>query len=164
MNKTTFKENLEDNQLIAVRSFDAPVQKVWKAWSDPDLLCQWWAPLPYICKIDEMDFKVGGYWIYNMIGPEGDIFRGRMDYLQIEEFKRIVGEDYFCDEQGEKSGDVPPMHMEAIFENLGDKTTVTNTTTYASPEALKQMAEMGAAEGWDLACNQLEQLLMEMEK
>ncbi len=159
MDKTTFTEDLENNRLIAVRTFNAPVEKVWKAWSNADILCQWWAPLPYICKIDSMDFREGGFWIYNMIGPEGDIHRGRMDYLKIIEFEKLQAEDYFCDENGEKAGDIPPMQLDVIFEEENGTTTVTSTTTFASPEAFKQMAEMGAVEGWELACNQLEDLL-----
>lgn len=159
MKKTTFTEDLENNQLIAVHTFNAPVEKVWKAWSDADILCQWWAPMPYTCRIDAMDFKEGGHWIYNMIGPEGDVHRGRMDFLRIEEFAELEAEDYFCDENGEKAGDIPPMHLQVTFDSDGTSTTVTSTTTFASPEAFRQMAEMGAAEGWELACNQLEEVL-----
>jgi len=159
MNKTTFTEDLENNRLIAERKFSIPLEKVWKAWSDADLLCQWWAPLPYTCKIDAMDFKEGGYWIYNMIGPEGDVYKGRMDFLKMEEHVGFEAEEYFCDEKGEKTGDVPPMHLKVTFEVEGASTLVTTTYTYASSEAFKQMVQMGAAEGWELSCNQLEKLL-----
>ena len=159
MNKTTFTEDLENNRLIAVRTFAAPVEKVWEAWRNADLLRQWWAPQPYTCKIDAMDFRVGGYWIYNLNGPEGDSYRGRMDYLEIVDHERIVGEEYFCDEKGEKTDDVPPMQLEVTFEAEEESTSVTATYTYVSPEAFQQMVQMGAAEGWDLSCNQLEELL-----
>ena len=158
MNKTTFTEDLENNRLIAVRSFDIPIANVWKAWSDADLLCQWWAPLPYTCKIDAMDFREGGYWIYNMIGPEGDIHRGRMDYHKIVDHERLEAEDYFIDETGAAVPDVPPMQLTVTFEAAEGKTVVTSITTFASAEAFKQMAEMGAAEGWEMACNQMEAL------
>ncbi|MEM7297492.1 MAG: SRPBCC domain-containing protein, partial [Bacteroidota bacterium] len=92
MNKTTFTENLEDNQLIATRQFNAPVEKVWKAWSNKEFLCQWWAPAPYVCEILSMDFKEGGYWMYTMTGPEGDVYRGRMDYLVMKELEVIEAE------------------------------------------------------------------------
>ncbi len=160
MNKTTFTEDLENNRLIAVRTFNAPVEKVWKAWSDPEILCQWWAPQPYICKIDTMDFKEGGHWSYSMVGPEGDVHHVRMDYLEIELYKRLEAEDYFVDEAGKASPDIPPMQMSVKFETNGSSTTVTTITTFASAEAFKQMAEMGMAEGWELACNQLEALLV----
>ncbi|MEP0987541.1 SRPBCC domain-containing protein [Ekhidna sp.] len=160
MNKTTFTEDLENNRLIAVRTFDVPVEKVWKAWSDPAILCQWWAPQPYTCQIDEMDFKEGGYWIYNMVGPEGDLHRGRMDYLKIELHKQLEAEDYFVDEDGNASTGIPPMQMSVKFDSNASSTTVTSITTFASAEAFKQMAEMGMAEGWELACNQLEALLV----
>ncbi len=156
MNKTTFTEDLENNKLIAVRKFDAPVEKVWKAWSDPNILCQWWAPLPYTCKIDHMDFKEGGCWIYNMIGPEGDSYRGRMDFLKMEDRIGFEAEEYFCDENGEKTGEIPPMKLTVIFDVHGTVTTIKATYTYVSPEAFQQMVQMGAAEGWELAMNQLE--------
>ena len=159
MNKTTFTEDLENNRLIAVRKFNAPVEKVWKAWSEAHLLCQWWAPLPYICKIDAMDFKEGGYWIYNMIGPEGDVHRGRMDYLKIEEHNRLEAEDYFVDEDGNAVAEMPPMKLMVTFDEEGGTTTVTSTTTFASADAFKQMAEMGMTEGWELACNLLDDVL-----
>lgn len=157
--KTTFTEDFENNRLIAVRIFSFPVEKVWKAFADPDILCQWWAPLPYTCKIDYMDFQEGGYWIYNMIGPEGDVHRGRMDFLRIEEHKKFDAEDYFVDEKGGRAGEIPPMQLTVEFESDGTNTTVTSTTTFASLEAFKEMAQMGAAEGWELAMNQLEGLL-----
>ena len=159
MNKTTFTEDLENNRLIAVRTFAVPVEKVWKAWSEADLLSQWWAPLPYTCTIDVMDFREGGYWIYNLNGTAGDSYRGRMDYLKIVTFERLEAEEYFCDEQGNKEGDVPPMKLEVVFEASENSTSVTATYTYASPEAFQQMVQMGAAEGWELSCNQLEELL-----
>ena len=157
--KTTFTEDLENNKVIAVRTLNAPVAKVWNAWSHADILCQWWAPLPYTCKIDYMDFKEGGYWIYNLIGPEGDVHRGRMDYLKIVNHQRIEAQEYFCDEDGVVIPDFPPMQQEIKFESVGQGTKVTATTTYASEEAMRQMAEMGAAEGWELAMNQLEGML-----
>jgi len=157
--KTTFTEDLENNRLIAVRALNASVEKVWNAFKDPDMLCQFWAPAPYICKIDAMDFKEGGYWIYNMIGPEGDVHRGRMDYLKIIEFESIEAEDYFIDENDQKSPDIPPMQLTLTFTKDGDSTKVTSITTFASAEAMKEMAEMGAAEGWELAMNQLEGLI-----
>lgn len=159
MNKTTFTEDLENNRLIAVRKFNAPVQKVWNAWSQADILCQWWAPLPYTCEIGAMYFKEGGYWTYSMTGPEGDVHRGRMDYLKIVEFECLEAEDYFVDEDGNAVAEFPPMKLKVAFEEHDGTTTVTSTTTFASAEAFKQMAEMGMAEGWELACNQLDELL-----
>lgn len=160
MSKTTFTEDLENNRLVAVRKFEAPVEKVWKAWSNPDILCQWWAPSPYRCTIDEMIFEEGGYWIYNMEGPEGDAYRGRMDFLKMQEHSGFKAEEYFCDENGDKAGDIPPMHLDVKFEFKDSATIVTATYTYASAEAFQQMVQMGAAEGWELSMGQLEELLM----
>ena len=160
MEKTIFTEDHENNRLVAVRRFEAPIEKVWNAWSDADLLSKWWAPAPYTCEIHTMEFYAGGFWMYTMNGPEGDAYTGRMDFLNIVKLEKIEAEEYFCDEKGEKAGDIPPMHLDVIFESDGVSTTVTATYTYASPEAFEQMVQMGAAEGWDLSCNQLEALLI----
>ena len=157
--KTVFTEDLENNRLIAERTLNASVEKVWEAWKDPEILCQWWAPQPYICKISFMDFKEGGYWMYNMIGPEGDEHRGRMDFHKITEFNLIEADDYFCDEEGQPIGEMEPMQFKAEFNSDGNSTTIKTITTFASAETMKQMAEMGMAEGWELAMNQLQDLL-----
>ena len=94
-----------------------------------------------------------------MIGPEGDVHRGRMDYLKIVTFERLEASDYFVDENGDAMAGFPPMQLTVTFESREGKTIVTSTTTFASEEAFRQMAEMGAAEGWEMACNQLEALL-----
>lgn len=159
MSKTIITEDLENNRLIIERAFNAPIEKLWKAWSDPAIMCKWWAPEPYVCYIHEMDFRVGGYMRYDMTGPEGDVYKGRMDFLRIDEFTGYETEDFFCDENGEKAGDIPPMKLKVTFDVDGETTKVTTTTTFASAEAMKQMAEMGAAEGWKLSMNQLEELV-----
>ena len=157
--KTTFTEDLENNRLIAKRSFAASVDKIWKAYSDPAILCQWWAPAPYTCKTESMAFKAGGHWQYVMVGPEGDEHRGRIDYIRITPNEVIEGEDYFCDEQGNPNPNFAPMHMLMTFLSEGATTTIESVTTFADAESMKQMTEMGMTEGWDLAMNQLEALL-----
>lgn len=159
MKKTTFTENLENNQIIAHRTFNAPLQRVWEAWGNPEILCQWWAPQPYLCEIKELNFEPGGRLIYCMKGPEGDVHWGRMDYLQIKEHEMLEAEDYFCDESGKKNEQFDPMHLKVVFEEVDGTTKIVSTTTFASPDALKQMAEMGATEGLGIAFDQLSELL-----
>jgi uncharacterized protein YndB with AHSA1/START domain len=56
-NETVFSKDLEKGNLTVVRAFDAPLEKVWKAWTTGGILDQWWAPKPYKAETKTMDFR-----------------------------------------------------------------------------------------------------------
>ena len=69
-NTFVFEKDLAAKKIHVVREFNAPVEKVWKAWTDPDMLEKWWGPKPWVAKTKTMDFTAGGVWLYAMEGPE----------------------------------------------------------------------------------------------
>ena len=71
MNQTTISKDAAARQLTVVREFQAPVEQVWKAWTEPSLLDEWWAPRPWKAITKRMDFQPGGTWLYVMAGPNG---------------------------------------------------------------------------------------------
>ena len=77
MNFTIDKENKTVN---INREFRASIDNVWAAWTEPEILDQWWAPAPWKSKTKSMDFKVGGRRLYAMIGPEGEEHWAIADY------------------------------------------------------------------------------------
>ena len=95
MSKTTFTRDEANARLAIERVFPAPQGRVWQAMTDPGLLDQWWAPKPWWTKTVHMDFRVGGYWLYSMNGPNGEQHFGRMDYLEIEPEHRFKSDDAF---------------------------------------------------------------------
>ncbi|MDZ7624970.1 MAG: SRPBCC domain-containing protein [Ignavibacteriaceae bacterium] len=54
----------QNNKVKVTREFAAPLSKVWAAWTQSELLDQWWAPKPWKAKTKEMEFKEGGHWLY----------------------------------------------------------------------------------------------------
>jgi hypothetical protein len=68
----SFDVQKEARKITVDRSFNAPLDPVWAAWTEADILCQWWAPKPYQCVIKSLDFRAGGRWLYYMQGPQGD--------------------------------------------------------------------------------------------
>jgi uncharacterized protein YndB with AHSA1/START domain len=82
------------------RLIDAPVGKVWRAWSDPELFKKWWGPKGYTSNSAKMDFRVGGRYLWNMHSPEGKDFYSAGVYKEIVPMKKIVFTDSFSDEQG----------------------------------------------------------------
>jgi len=79
-NNFVFEKDLAAKKFHVVREFNAPVETVWKAWTDPDILEKWWGPKPWVAKTKTMDFTVGGAWLYYMEGPEGQKFWSHVKY------------------------------------------------------------------------------------
>lgn len=67
-----FTVDKENKTIHVARRFDAEVPLVWQAWTTPELLDQWWGPEPWRAETKSMDFRVGGHWLYAMVGPEGE--------------------------------------------------------------------------------------------
>lgn len=61
--KFDFTVNKDNNTVSITREFDAELDLVWEAWTNPEMLDQWWAPKPYETKTKNMDFRVGGSWL-----------------------------------------------------------------------------------------------------
>src|SRR5688572_16978462 len=97
MNFTVDKEN---KMINVERDFNAPVDKVWAAWTQKEILDKWWAPKPWKAETKEMDFREGGHWLYAMVGPDGSKHWARADYKSIDAPGSFSVEDAFCDENG----------------------------------------------------------------
>lgn len=160
MYETTFKTNA--NELTVNRTFKAPLNLVWRAWTEAEILDQWWAPKPWKSETSHMDFKVGGYRIYDMVGPEGERHGGRTDYLQITEHESFSGKDYFLNEDININTDLPIAEFKNQFASGNNETVVTITTRYASEEQLQQVIQMGMKEGLRMAFENLDQVLAEV--
>lgn len=157
--KTIFTKHEDKKQLHSEREFDAPVELVWRTWTEPELLDQWWAPKPWISETHHMEFKVGGYRLYSMNGPEGEKHFGRTNYTTINKPVNFAGEDVFCDDKGNVSKELPGTGMEVSFNENEGKTRVIVINTFASVEAMEELIKMGVQEGFAMAQDNLEELL-----
>ncbi len=160
MKETKFTAN--QNVLTVTRAFDAPLALVWRAWTEADLLDQWWAPKPWKSETSHMDFSVGGYRAYAMVGPEGEKHFARTDYLAIEIHKGFSGEDAFCDNQGQVNPEFPVATFKNQFETDSETTRVIVVTEYASEEHLQQVIQMGMKEGLAMAFENLDNVLSKL--
>lgn len=159
MSKTTFTRDEANARLAIERVFPAPQGRVWQAMTDPGLLDQWWAPKPWWTKTAHMDFRVGGYWLYSMNGPNGEQHFGRMDYLEIEPEHRFKSDDAFTDANGNVNESLPRQHIDTRLIAEGERTKVVTVIEYASAEDMNRIFEMGFREGLTMAHDQLEALL-----
>jgi len=144
----------DERELVLTRVFDAPREMVFRAWTDPEQMKQWWGPngftLPY-CKID---LRPGGKIHFCMRSAEGfEIWCGGV-YREVVPPERIVSSDYFSNQQGDV---VPPsqygmpdwpeeMTMTVTFTEKDGKTTMTVRQAASTP--LPKAGREGAQQGW----------------
>jgi uncharacterized protein YndB with AHSA1/START domain len=159
-----FSVNKENKTIDVKREFDANLELVWKAWTTPELIDQWWAPLPYRNETKIMEFMDGGTWHYRMISPENQSHWCRFDYEKIDPEKSYSGLDAFCDEEGNLNTDFSRMHWKNEFSQEGERTKVSITISVDSFETLEKIIEMGFKEGFTMDLNQLDTLLASMKK
>lgn len=158
-----FSVNKENNTITINREFNAPVPLVWKAWTTPELLDQWWAPLPFRNRTKTLDLRVGGYWLYAMVGPENETHWARFDYERIDVERGYSGEDAFCDEAGNINTDFDRMHWDNVFSEAEGRTRVDITVTVGSWDTLEKIIQMGFKEGFTMGLDQLDALLKELQ-
>jgi len=82
------------------RTFNAPVEQLWMAWSTSELVKQWWGPENYECPEAKIDFRVGGKYNFAMRGPDGKTMWSGGEYKEIVPNKKIVYTDNFTDQDG----------------------------------------------------------------
>lgn len=156
---SNFEVQREQREITVERSFNAPLDPVWAAWTQADILCKWWAPKPYACVIKSLDFREGGRWLYCMQGPQGDRHWCYFDYDVIRPKTFFSGSDAFCDEHGVANTIKPKVAWEAHFTATDDRTVVRVILHFGTPEELDQIVQMGFKEGFTMGLDQLDELL-----
>jgi uncharacterized protein YndB with AHSA1/START domain len=138
---TTTFSTPSDREIVMTRIFDAPRELVFKAYTDPNAIPQWWGPRRYTTTVDQMDVRPGGAWRFVNQGPDGSEFAFRGEYREIIPPERLV---YTFEFEG------MPGHIlvETItFEEHDGKTTLTNTSLFDSIEERDGMLASGMTEG-----------------
>src|SRR3712207_5988559 len=92
--------NQTSNELVITRTFDAPRELVWRAWTEPEHFNRWWGPKDFAAPNSQMDVRVGGKYLYCMRSPDGQDYWGTGTYREVVPMERLVYTDSFADEQG----------------------------------------------------------------
>ncbi len=114
MEKTEIMPDEISSRVISIiRILNAPVELVWKAWTEPEHIKNWWGPNEFTNTIHKMDFQVGGEWNLTMHGPDGTNFPNRSIFKEIIPNKKIVFEHFN-----------PHFFTTVLFESKGVKTLI----------------------------------------
>jgi uncharacterized protein YndB with AHSA1/START domain len=155
---------MSSHDLVLERTLDAPIDLVWKAYTDPEHLKQWFAPKPFQITECELDLVPGGIFRIRMTGPDGfDTGHGNAGcVLEVIEGKKLswtsaLGPGYRPAEMGEGCESFP-MTAVITFEDAGGGKTAYRAVALHRNQADSDMhAQMGFQDGWGTTATQLEE-------
>lgn len=121
------------------RLIAAPVDKVWRCWTDPSLLPRWFGPDGFACQTHDIDLREGGHWIFDMSGPDGKIWPNRHRYTKmvphVIEFLLDSGTD-----------DEAPFEVVMTLTAAGAQTRIRYEMTFPSSAARAMAVGYGAVD------------------
>jgi uncharacterized protein YndB with AHSA1/START domain len=122
MAATSSMAESKDRELVFTRVFDAPRELVWKAWTDPKIMKEWYGPKMFTNTVCELDVRVGGAWRIVMRGPDGAEYPGGGVYREVVKPERLV----FTSEATDKEGKIILKGLATVmFAEEGGKTKLT---------------------------------------
>ena len=153
----TKTDTAASRDLVLTRIIDAPRQNVYRCWTEPKLVTQWFAPKPWTAPRAEMDVRSGGSSLVVMASPDGNEFPNPGVFLDVVPGEKIVFTDAYTSawEPSEK----PFMTVVLTFEDEGNgKTRYTARVRHWSAADREQHEKMGFHEGWGQCTEQLGEL------
>lgn len=152
---------LPQHELSLTRIIDAPPKKLYRAWTEPELLKTWFCPAPWKVTHAELDLRPGGRNLVVMNGPNGEEIPNEGIYLEIEPNRKLVFTDAYT--EGWVPTDTPFMTGIVTFEDMGDgRTRYIAKALHWTEKDLKAHEEMGFHEGWGICADQLAALVRQL--
>lgn len=148
-------------QIEVTRTFNAPVEMVWKVWTDPELVKRWWGPKHFISPLAKIDFREGGKSLVSMKAPKemgGQEFYSIWEYIKIIPLKTIEFIQNLADKEGNKLnpakvGMPPDFPMDiktvVIFNEVAKNKTEMTVTEYADMGVTSEFAQIGLEQSMD---------------
>ena len=146
-----------DRELVLTRLIDAPRSAVWRCWTEPGLMKQWFAPAPWTTPRVDIDVRPGGSSLVVMADPDGNEYPNPGVYLEVVEEEKLVFTDAYTGDWEPVEG-TPFMTVVLTFEDEDGKTRYTARARHWTKEKRDEHEKMGFHEGWGICADQLEKL------
>ena len=150
---STIPAPASDRELVLTRLIDAPPEKLYRCWTDPALLKQWFAPKPYTTPVAELDVRPGGTNLVVMRSPDGQDMPNRGVYLEVVPGRKIVFTDSFT--EAWQPSEKPFMTAVLTFEPEGGKTRYTARVYHPTAADRETHEKMGFHQGWGICADQM---------
>jgi uncharacterized protein YndB with AHSA1/START domain len=153
--------DIADRELVLTRVIDAPREALYRAWTEPELLKQWFAPAPLTTPVAELDVRPGGANLIVMKTPDGQVMPNRGVYLEVVPNEKLVFTDAYASPW--TPSERPFMTVILTFDDLGGgQTRYTARVRHWSVADREQHEQMGFHQGWGLCADQLAALAKQL--
>lgn len=151
----------EPNALVITRILDAPIERVWQAWTDPELVRRWWGPHHFSAPEARIDLRVGGRYVFAMLAPPemgGQVSYSAGEYLRIEPPHLLEFTQHLSDPEGNPIDPVsigmppdfpPEIRTTVSFRARGQVTEVVVTERSWAPGQMAVYSELGMRQSLD---------------
>lgn len=148
-----------DREILQRRTFEAPRDLVFEAWTDPAHVARWWGPDGFTTTVQQMDVRPGGLWRFIMHGPDGTDYDNRAVYIEVSRPERLV-----FDHGADVDDDPNSFHVTVTFDDHGGRTEVTMTSVFKTAQARDAVVLFGAIELGKQTLNHLADYLRELQE
>lgn len=146
-----------DRELTLVRVVDAPREKLYRAWTEPELLTKWFTPRPWTVSLAQTDVRAGGSTLIVMRSPQGEEYPNRGVYLEVVPNQRLVLTDAYT--EAWLPSEKPFMTALLTFDDLDGSTRYIARVRHWTVADREAHEQMGFHEGWAKATDQLAELV-----
>ena len=129
-------KNTADRELSITHTLNAPIELVWKVWTEPEHIAKWWGPNGFTNTIYKMEVIPGGIWDFTMHGPDGTDFKNQNLYVEVVKYKKLIFDHISA----------PKFRFSVNFTAQGNKTLLEWKSTFESAEELKKVIEVFKAD------------------
>ena len=140
-------------ELVLTRLIDAPRDRLWRCWTEPKLMVQWFTPPPWTTVHAETDVRPGGSSYVVMKGPEGQEMPNRGVYLEVIRNEKLVFTDAYT--KAWEPSAKPFFTGVLTFEDRGGKILYTARALHWTKEDCETHEKMGFHQGWGIASDQM---------
>jgi uncharacterized protein YndB with AHSA1/START domain len=159
MSVTSIDRDYDSLTITLIADFDAPIDQVWKLWSDPRKLERWLGPPTHPASVEKHDLSLGGEVTFCMTGPEGDRSWGTWRVTAVDPPTSLEFTDTFADTYGTPIADMPVTKVRVQLTERGGGTRMEMQSAFESREDLEKWVSMGTVEGLQQAVGQMDALL-----
>jgi uncharacterized protein YndB with AHSA1/START domain len=150
-------DNNTAHDLVLERTLQAPRMAIWRCWTEPALIEQWFCPKPWGATDVKADLRAGGASSMTMRGPSGEAFLNNGVYLEVVPGQRLVFTDAFTS-AWQPSGKAFMVGEITLADAPGGGTHYKAVVRHWNATDLQQHVKMGFHQGWGIAADQLEAL------
>jgi uncharacterized protein YndB with AHSA1/START domain len=150
-------DQLEEIQIEVSRTFEAPLELLWKAWTEPEHFMKWYGPKDFTAPTCEIDLREGGRHLWSMLSPDGTQMYFTGNYKEVVPMERLVFTDSMSDAEGNVMG---------MGEGMPESMDVTVTFVHADGKTTVTVSHVGygagaeyAGTGWEQAFDKLTAVL-----